>query len=191
MSDQRHDPEYIVEYADGPLVGTSERRYLVDGKVDERIGAIAAVEGLESTFWYVAGEEREFNGEKYVMETGLVADLEARLSAAVKRPGRPRELPVRALLVGLLVLAHDGTMHLTRLHELLNRLEAADRVELGLTRAGGITRRQTQRLYANIADVLDVAAFDACCALLLEATQPDEIGGPEDMQPEPYCVGWE
>ncbi|HVZ01629.1 MAG TPA: DUF3291 domain-containing protein, partial [Dongiaceae bacterium] len=20
---------------------------------------------------------------------------------------------------------------------------------------------------------------------------PDQIGGPEDMQPEPYCVGWE
>lgn len=67
MSDaQAHDPEYIVEYADGPLVGTAERRYLVDGKVDERIGAVAAVEGLESLFWYVAGEEREINGEKHV-----------------------------------------------------------------------------------------------------------------------------
>ena len=21
--------------------------------------------------------------------------------------------------------------------------------------------------------------------------QPDKLGGPEDMQPEPYCVGWE
>jgi hypothetical protein len=21
--------------------------------------------------------------------------------------------------------------------------------------------------------------------------QPDKIGGPEDMQPEPHCVGWE
>ena len=63
---QAHDPEYIVEYADGPLVGTAERRYLVDGKVDERIGAVAAVEGLESLFWYVAGAEREVNGEKYV-----------------------------------------------------------------------------------------------------------------------------
>ena len=60
------DPEYIVEYADGPLVGTAERRYLVGGKVDERIGAVAAVEGLESLFWYVAGEEREVNGERHV-----------------------------------------------------------------------------------------------------------------------------
>lgn len=67
MSDsQRQDPEYIVEYADGPLAGTAERRFLVDGKVDERIGAVAAIEGLESLFWYVAGDEREVNGEKYV-----------------------------------------------------------------------------------------------------------------------------
>lgn len=60
------DPEYIVEYADGPLAGTAERRFLVDGKVDERIGAVAAIEGLESLFWYVAGEERTVNGERYV-----------------------------------------------------------------------------------------------------------------------------
>jgi hypothetical protein len=67
MSDsQAHDHEYIVEYVDGPLVGTAEHRYLVGGKVDERIGAVAAVEGLESLFWYVAGEERTVNGEKYV-----------------------------------------------------------------------------------------------------------------------------
>ncbi|MGH1523013.1 hypothetical protein ACRAWC_02550 [Leifsonia sp. L25] len=47
-------------------MGTAERRYLVGGKVDERIGAVAAVEGLESLFWYVAGEERTLNGERHV-----------------------------------------------------------------------------------------------------------------------------
>jgi hypothetical protein len=67
MSDAENtDTEYIVEYVDGPLAGTSERRILVDGKVDERIGAVAAIDGLESLFWYVAGEERELGGEKYV-----------------------------------------------------------------------------------------------------------------------------
>lgn len=66
MSETHPDPEYIVEYADGPLAGTAERRYLVNGKVDERIGAVAAVEGLESLFWYVAGEERSVGGEKHV-----------------------------------------------------------------------------------------------------------------------------
>jgi hypothetical protein len=67
MSDAEHtDTEYIVEYVDGPLSGTTERRILIDGNVDERIGAVAAVDGLESLFWYVAGEEREIGGEKYV-----------------------------------------------------------------------------------------------------------------------------
>ncbi len=67
MSDaNKTETEYIVEYADGPLAGTTERRLLIDGTVDDRIGAVAAIEGLESLFWYVAGEEREVNGEKYV-----------------------------------------------------------------------------------------------------------------------------
>ena len=66
MTDARQDPEYIVEYADGPLVGQTDRRFLVDGEVDERIGVIAAVEGLESTFWYIAGQERVLNGERHV-----------------------------------------------------------------------------------------------------------------------------
>ena len=66
MSDARQDPEYIVEYADGPLVGQTDRRFLVDGKPDERIGVIAAVEGLESTFWYVAADRREVEGQIHV-----------------------------------------------------------------------------------------------------------------------------
>ncbi|MGN6763023.1 MAG: hypothetical protein ACTHJI_17045 [Leifsonia sp.] len=66
MTEARQDPEYIVEYVDGPLAGQTDRRFLIDGKVDERIGVIAAVEGLESTFWYVAGEEREVEGQRLV-----------------------------------------------------------------------------------------------------------------------------
>ncbi|WP_374010783.1 hypothetical protein [Leifsonia sp. LS-T14] len=66
MSDARQDPEYIVEYADGPLVGQAERRFLVGGKAEDRIPAIVAVEGLESTFWYVAGEQREVEGQLQV-----------------------------------------------------------------------------------------------------------------------------
>jgi hypothetical protein len=67
MTDARQDPEYIVEYADGPLVGQTDRRLLVDGEVDERIGVIAAVEGLESTFWYVAGDRRH-SGDELLVE---------------------------------------------------------------------------------------------------------------------------
>ncbi|WP_285117093.1 hypothetical protein [Leifsonia sp. fls2-241-R2A-40a] len=66
MTEARQDPEYIVEYVDGPLVGQTDRRFLVGGEVDERIGVIAAVEGLESTFWYVAGEKRDVEGQLQV-----------------------------------------------------------------------------------------------------------------------------
>jgi hypothetical protein len=66
MSDAPQDPEYIVEYADGPLVGQTDRRFLVGGEVDERIGVVAAIEGLESTFWYVAGDKRDINGQLQV-----------------------------------------------------------------------------------------------------------------------------
>lgn len=67
MSDAKQsETEYIVEYVDGPLAGTTERRILIGGTVDRRIGAVAAVDGLESLFWYVAGDERLVGGEKYV-----------------------------------------------------------------------------------------------------------------------------
>ncbi|GAA1957235.1 hypothetical protein [Agromyces allii] len=58
--------EYLVEYVDGPLAGTTERRALVDGEVDERIASIAAVRGLESIFWYTAGDQRVVDDEKVV-----------------------------------------------------------------------------------------------------------------------------
>ena len=63
---ERTDVEYIVDYVDGPLAGESDRRVLIRGKFDDRIGAVAAVEGLESLFWYVAGETREIQGELHV-----------------------------------------------------------------------------------------------------------------------------
>ena len=62
----RTETEYIVEYIDGPLAGTTDRRLLIGGQVDARIGTVAAIEGLESLFWYVAGDERILGGEKYV-----------------------------------------------------------------------------------------------------------------------------
>jgi hypothetical protein len=67
MSDAEHQSTaYVVEYVDGPLAGEVERRVLIGGKYDQRLGAVAAVEGLESLFWYVAGETREIQGELHV-----------------------------------------------------------------------------------------------------------------------------
>ncbi len=58
--------EYIVEYSDGPLEGESDRRVLVRGKYDERISAVAAVEGIESVFRYNALDSREIQGQLHV-----------------------------------------------------------------------------------------------------------------------------
>jgi len=58
--------EYIVEHVDGPLAGTTDRRALIDGEIEQRISTVAAVQGIESIFWYSAGEERTVGGERYV-----------------------------------------------------------------------------------------------------------------------------
>ena len=60
------DREYIVEYIDGPLAGDYESRLMVDGLYDDRIGVMAAVEGMESVFWYSRVDEREVHGKVHV-----------------------------------------------------------------------------------------------------------------------------
>ncbi len=57
---------YVAEYVDGPLEGTTEHRYLIDGKPEERVAQMALVDGSEGLFDYVAGDTRELNGEQYV-----------------------------------------------------------------------------------------------------------------------------
>jgi hypothetical protein len=65
-TEQPVDPQYIVEYIDGPLAGNSDRRYLVGGEYDQRLSAVAAIEGMESLFHYVAADSREINGQLHV-----------------------------------------------------------------------------------------------------------------------------
>ena len=63
MTDTLRPPSRSI---DGPLAGTTDRRILIDGKVDSRIGPVAAVCGLASVFLYAAGESRDVSGEMYV-----------------------------------------------------------------------------------------------------------------------------
>ena len=58
--------EYIVEYVDGPLAGTADRRYLVRGRYDETVSAYAAIDGIESQFEYKALDSREGHGQLHV-----------------------------------------------------------------------------------------------------------------------------
>ncbi|WP_344369218.1 hypothetical protein [Agromyces tropicus] len=54
---------YVAEFIDGPLEGDFEQRSLVHGEPEQRVGMVAAVDGLESLFWYDAVEQREVNGQ--------------------------------------------------------------------------------------------------------------------------------
>ncbi|MCX7522176.1 hypothetical protein OSC27_07770 [Microbacterium sp. STN6] len=70
MSDAAQNPnEYVVEYIDGPLEGRTERMVLVDGSYDERVSALVAVEGIETTLWYKAVDARTVAGEQHVRYT--------------------------------------------------------------------------------------------------------------------------
>jgi len=67
MSTSSAEPaRYVAEYVDGPLEGTTEHRYLVDGEPEQHLTQMALVDGTEGIFDYVAGESRELNGERYV-----------------------------------------------------------------------------------------------------------------------------
>ena len=62
MATEATSPSYVVEYLDGPLQGQVEHRSLVDGEPEPRLAAIAAVDGVESVFWYDLVERAEFDG---------------------------------------------------------------------------------------------------------------------------------
>jgi hypothetical protein len=63
MSADTGAAQYVAEFIDGPLEGEFERRVLVGGKPESRVGMVAAVDGLESLFWYNAVDERQVNGQ--------------------------------------------------------------------------------------------------------------------------------
>ncbi|MFF2276575.1 hypothetical protein [Agromyces sp. NPDC058126] len=63
MSADSVGAQYVAEFIDGPLEGEFDHRALVAGKAERRIGMVAAVDGLESLFWYDAVDDRQVNGE--------------------------------------------------------------------------------------------------------------------------------
>ncbi|HEY1106888.1 hypothetical protein MUN74_16885 [Agromyces endophyticus] len=63
MSADTVGAQYVAEFIDGPLEGEFDHRALVGGKPEQRVGMVAAVDGLESLFWYDAVDEREVAGE--------------------------------------------------------------------------------------------------------------------------------
>ena len=89
--------------------------------------------------------------------------------------GRPRQLPVRSLLLGVLLAASDDhPAHLTRAHEALMSLPAADKERLGVTASwrGGsheFTYRQVEHTTRSLRAVFSAEASDGGPGRLLSA----------------------
>ena len=113
-----------------------------------------------------------------------LAELEAVLDASgvpemaeVSMPagGRPRQLPVRSLLLGfLLAAADDRAAHLTRAHEALCSLPEADKTRLGVTASwrGGsheLTYRQVEHTTRTLGRVFSAESSDGGPGPLLSA----------------------
>ncbi len=120
--------------------------------------------------------------EDIIDRSGVAGRIEALLPAGARR----RQLQARALLLGmLLTLSDDRPAHLTRVHQALTALPAADQARLGIIAAWKhglhlLTYRQVERTFSLIAAALskqepdgvpsgDLAGF---CDALLEASIP-------------------
>lgn len=83
-------------------------------------------------------------------DSGIAGIVEAELP----KGGRRRNLQVRALLVGLMLLAHSGQpTYLKRIAGTLNNLPASTRRELGVTTK--VTTRMVEVLFGHITTTLD------------------------------------
>jgi hypothetical protein len=134
--------------------------------------------------------------ERIVDRSGVAERIEALLPAGA----RPRQLSVRTLLVGILLVAADGRpLHLTRVHAALTALPAQDQRRLGVIaqwRSGDhlLSYRQTERTCALVARALQKEQPDGrpsetlqeILDALLEASV-QELGEPDSSS---YAVDW-
>lgn len=60
---------YIAEFIDGPLEGRTDQFLLIGGKHSPRLSMVAAVNSLESLFWYDEVDSRDVQGELHVRYT--------------------------------------------------------------------------------------------------------------------------
>src|SRR5580698_5972457 len=95
------------------------------------------------------------------LETLLdAADVTVGIERALPVGGRPRQLPARTLLIGMLLTQADGRpAHLTRVHRALVGLGPADQTRLRILttwRSGPhtLTYRQVERTFGLVVDAL-------------------------------------
>jgi hypothetical protein len=123
--------------------------------------------------------------EDIIDRAGTAPQIELLLPIGV----RARQLPVRTLLLGmLLVLADHRPAHLTRVHQALTKLSEDDQRRLGVVAdwkhgPHQLTYRQTERTFGlvtgalakNVPDGLPPDPLQRICDDLLEASIPDEF----------------
>ncbi len=66
MSTTESAEDYVAEFADGPLAGTTQYRSLVEGEYLKDLEAYVAVEGLPSSQHYVAEATRQVGDTLFV-----------------------------------------------------------------------------------------------------------------------------
>lgn len=93
------------------------------------------------------------------------------VEAAMPKGGRPRQLPVRTLLLGvLLTLADHRPCHLTRVHQALLGLPESDKERLHITHDMGqgvhaLTYRQVERTFSTLIATMDPTPVPSLGAL--------------------------
>ena len=58
--------KYVAEFVDGPLEGTADHRYLVDGQPEQELTQMGLVERTEVILWYRAQDSRDVGGVLHV-----------------------------------------------------------------------------------------------------------------------------
>jgi hypothetical protein len=108
----------------------------------------------------LSGKVREYAN---LVETRGIATYVANLiSETSVKSGRPRTFTPKMLLVGLMLLADEGTMHLSRIVKTLNGLDSASKQHLGI--GFTVTRRQVEHLYGYLCQVIETANSSAAAS---------------------------
>jgi hypothetical protein len=110
--------------------------------------------------------------EALVDQSGAAGLIEEEMPSG----GRPRQLPVRTVLIGILLVLSDGRpCHLTRVHRALTALSTRDQLRLGVLalrrgRRHSATYRQVERTFSVIVASVDDELLSSVIDDLLEAS---------------------
>lgn len=113
----------------------------------------------------LSGKVREY--ANLVEKRGIATHVENLIRETSVKSGRPRTFTPKMLIVGLMLIADEGTMHLSRIVKTLNGLDSASKQLLGI--GFTVTRRQVEHLYGLLCDLLESKSANANESEIVEA----------------------